>query len=568
MSSFTQTRELERSLMKLLTGSVMLAKLNMTKVKVEWFTSPERKFIVGAMMEVMKTSKAILTRSVFEYMVGAQVSDSERSTYISEWNFIEALTTNENIEVLISKLEEARVGQEVLGMAEEVAELLEEGRVVDALAALKMKAVTIGGASVEDRPVIEITDYQHRLDLIKDKQAHPEKYRGMKIGFDSFDNNTGGIFINELLLIAGITGLGKSTLVKQICSNIVRLNPGKNVLHIANEEHLEQVEFKYDSNLSGVHYRNFKLADITEEEVEKWTDGMHRMKEKVEEGKAGRIFVKEVPAFTDATLIEQTYRELEQRGIKIHVIVIDHLPHLKPIQQAWGENDERSKAASDCKELARSLHTAVIVPTQAATEVEEKQNKGRRAGKLDVYGSKGQIHVSNTFMIITSKGADESQIVGKDVEQEWERDVYWLCDIKKQRDGAPFWFHAKHFVKNGRVIEVKEDDMSKPVGKDKDDEDAAINDVINNAEPDKPDETDEPKSTVEPDIARSIDDTVGTDEAPKGQESPSEDKDKPERNDTQDKDAVASEGKQEAPKESKPEPELGGMAAFLRRKKG
>lgn len=484
MASFTQTRDLERSLIKLLTGSQMLARLHMNKVKAAWFTSPERTFIVSSMMEVMSNSKAVLTRQVFEYMVGAKVPDSEKSSYISEWNFIEALTTNENMDVLVSKLDEARVGQEVLGMAEEVAELLEQGRVADALSALKMKAVTISG-DVETRPIVEITDYERRLQLIRDKQAHPEKYKGYRTGFDTFDRATGGIYKNELLLLAGITGLGKSTLVKQLCSNLVLFNKGLNVLHIANEEHQEQVESKYDANLSGVHYANFKSAEITEEEIDKWTGKMKRMKEKAEEGSYGRIFTREVAAFTDATLIEQTYRELENQGIKIDVIVIDHLPHLKPIQQAWGENDERAKAASDCKELARSLHVAVVVPTQAATEVEEKQNKGRRAGKLDVYGSKGQIHVANTFIIITSKGPDGSQVLGKDIKEDWERDVFWMADCKKNRDGAPFWFYAKHFVKNGRVVEVHEDDMNKAqsqTAEDKKEEDEAIDDVIGEVE--------------------------------------------------------------------------------------
>jgi len=262
--------------------------------------------------------------------------------------------------------------------------------------------------------------------------------------------------------------------------------------------------------LSGIHYSNFKRADITEEEIDKWTDGMDRLQERAKTGESGRIFVKEVAAFTDATLVEQAYRELEQRGIKIHVIVIDHLPHLKPIQQAWGENDERAKAASDCKELARSLHTAVIVPTQAATDVEEKQNKGRRAGKLDVYGSKGQIHVANTFLIITSKGQDTGQELGKDIDYDWERDVFWLCDIKKQRDGAPFWFFAKHFVKNGRVVEVKEEMMSKPGGKE-------VNKAIDNAceEGEEKSDTqeknvaeDESKGPIDAEVARNVDDVI------------------------------------------------------------
>jgi len=141
---------------------------------------------------------------------------------------------------------------------------------------------------------------------------------------------------------------------------------------------------------------------------------------------------------------------LEMQGIPIHVVIIDHLPHIRPIEKAWNENDERAKAAADVKQLAKDLNVALVIPTQAATEVEEKQMKGKRAGRLDVYGSKGQIHVANVFLIITFKGIDEKQ-TGV---EEWEKDVFWLVDCKKNRDGPPFWFSAKHLVREGRVIEV------------------------------------------------------------------------------------------------------------------
>jgi hypothetical protein len=129
------------------------------------------------------------------------------------------------------------------------------------------------------------------------------------------------------------------------------------------------------------------------------------------------------------------------------------LPHIMPIQKAHGENDERGKAASDCKQLSKDLDCAVVIPTQAATEVEEKQSKGKRAGKLDVYGSKAQIHVSNTFMIITDKGK-----VSDEKLEEWQQDVNWLVDIKKNRDGPPFCFRARHYVQFGKVVETFEKD--------------------------------------------------------------------------------------------------------------
>jgi hypothetical protein len=123
---------------------------------------------------------------------------------------------------------------------------------------------------------------------------------------------------------------------------------------------------------------------------------------------------------------------------------------VRPIEKAWGEYDEQGKAAADCKELARAYDLSVVVATQAATIVEEKQSKGRRAGKMDVYGSKEQVHVANTAMFITLLGKDESQTD----REEWERDVFWLGDVKKNRDGATFSFKMKHHVRFGYVEEI------------------------------------------------------------------------------------------------------------------
>jgi len=235
--------------------------------------------------------------------------------------------------------------------------------------------------------------------------------------------------------------------VKQIERGIVTLNTQKNVLHIANEEYQEQIEYKFDAGFTGIPYLDFKLAKISDEDLARWEKMMQNWS-------YGRVFLKEVPAFTDTTLIEQAHQALQVAGIPIHVIVIDHLPNIKPIQQVWGENDELKKAAADCKELARALRLPVVVPTQAATVVAEKTEKGKRAGQLDVFGSRGQVHVANTFMIIMEQGSDETQTD----RQDWERDVFWSCDVKKNRDGARFRYRAIHRVFTGIVEEVPEED--------------------------------------------------------------------------------------------------------------
>jgi replicative DNA helicase len=445
MPSFSDTVEIERAFLKHLTSGGMMARLYMHRVSEDMFTSNERKFIYLVAFETLKNSKSVLTRTIFEYEVGAKVAETDSAYYLAEWNLVDGLKVVEHPDALLVKLVQAKIGRKTLSVTEEVVGLLQAGSIEEAVAHLKREAMGLSSMK-ESRPTVELTDYERRLQSIRDKKLHPEKYLGIKIGFPTFDRHTGGLFSGELTLMAGITGIGKSTICKQICQNIAILNNGKNVLHIANEEYLEQVEHKYDAIYTKVPYLDFKLARISDEEIERWkTMMLHNKNTDV-----GRIFIKEVPAFTDVSLIEQAYRELENKGIHIHVIMIDHLPHIVPIEKAWGENDERGKAAADCKELARWLRVPVIVPTQAATEVEDKQTKGRRAGKLDVYGSKAQIHIANTFFIITDKGKDETQ-VGVD---EWNKDVFWLVDVKKNRDGPPFHFRAKHSVRYGGVEEV------------------------------------------------------------------------------------------------------------------
>ena len=442
-ASFDYTVELERALLKILTSNSFVARSHMCQIREEWFTSTERRFIVAVAHREFRDHRIALTKTIFEYQVNSQLPDKDRPFFIGEWNLIENFVSSDTVETLIAKLKDAQIGREVLAMNGNILELLNKGDIRGAVQSAKRGAVRLG-TEHDPEPIVEVTDYDRRKAIMLDKQANPEKYAALRTGFPELDNRTGGLYKGELTLIAGLTGVGKSTLCKQIEMNVVRLNHGKNVLHIANEEYMEQVEHKFDATISHVPYRDFKRGTISQNNMEHWEAEMNRWK------KYGRIFIKSIPAFSDVTLVEQAFQELADKGIKIDLIVIDHLPHIMPIQKIWNENDERAKAAADCKELARSLHVPVITPTQAATIVEEKQAKNKATGKMDVYGSKGQVHIANTFILITETGKDPTQTGVDDA----DRDVLWKVEIKKNRDGPPFFFTVKHSVHYGKIEEV------------------------------------------------------------------------------------------------------------------
>jgi replicative DNA helicase len=484
MASFHDTVDLERALLKVVTSSIIMARTYLHQGREEMFTSDPRKFIFALAVQSLNEANSLLTRQIYEYEVMSRQLDE--ADFVGEWNMIDGVATGDPPEALIAKIKEADVGRKVLKVSEEAIEMLSNVRIKDAAAFLKREAMMVGSLNKADRPMVPLSDISIRMALYQDRLKHPEKYSGLKIGFPTFDRWTGGLFPGELTLIAGITGIGKSTICRVIAKGITTLNGAKNVLHIANEEYLEQVQYKYDALFMGFEYNDFKQARLGDEALDRWQKFMQKG---MQESGIGQIFIKEVPAFTDVSLVEQQFRTLENRGIPIHAIIIDHLPHVKPIEAAWGENDERFKAAADCKELARALRLPVVTPTQAATEVEKKQASGKRAGKLDVYGSKGQVHVANTFLIITYKGTDDTQTA---VEEPC-RDVYWLCDAKKNRDGPPFYFTAKHRVKDGMVEEVS--DPRKKPAKDAVD---GVNAVVGEAEAESKKATPTSPTTVSP----------------------------------------------------------------------
>jgi len=189
--------------------------------------------------------------------------------------------------------------------------------------------------------------------------------------------------------------------------------------------------------------------------MKKWEETLNKIQ--VEHG--GHLFTREVPAFSDVSVIRRVFYELKAQGIRIDGIFIDHLPNMKPIQKVYGENDERAKIAAEVKELARELGVPVVIPTQAATQVEEKQMKGKRASKLDVYGSKAQIHHANTFFIITFLGRDNKtiRIDGTPETVEYLKDAIILLDLKKNRDGPCFTLKLRHRVRSGRMEEIDTD---------------------------------------------------------------------------------------------------------------
>jgi len=437
------TRDLERSLLKVLLTQPMTARMYFTRVQAERFASKYRKFIFECAKRYFASSKSLLTESLFDFELKGTIPETDQDEYRTEWNLIRGMKVDETPAAIFESLEKAYLANDLSDVIEESVDALEKGDIDQAVSTLKNKSIMLG-TQRKEKAVILATDYEDEKNLVLDKQTNPTKYMGIPTGFGMIDSLTGGFFPAELTMIAAITGVGKSTFMKMLEFNIIR--KGKSVLHITNEESLEQVRRKFQALFTNIDYLKFKKGNISAEDMEQWEVKLSELKGDT----YGRLYIKELPPFHNVVDVERVYLELEQQGAKIDVIFIDYLDHVKPVEQAFSEIDEQGKAAMDAKGLAVALNRSVVIATQAATIVEKKQEKGKAMGRLDVYGSKRKIHESNMFIGINQRHRDASQSTRKD----WAKDIFWTIEILKNRDGPPFFFEARHIVGTGQVVSI------------------------------------------------------------------------------------------------------------------
>lgn len=444
------TVNLERQLLHGLLQNKFNLQRTIGKHKVDFFTCESRKYIYEVINRYFSDKRITLSKENFEYELQKRFDPvSQKSIideYRDEYDIIKSTNLTEQIEFVIEKLDEVQLAHNVDGLLKEAYSELEKGNYQIAANLLRQKSIDLKDNQKEGRIINLHKDSDDWFEEIKKRHDHPEIFTGIPTGFEKFDEMTGGLFPAELTIVFGLSGKGKSTFMKAMSTNIRK--QGRVVLHCGNEENEFQMRTKYMSADSGEKYSPLKRGTYTDDEYKRlkiYSDNARGV---------GAIYIYEFPQQTDATWIERAYRNLEMQGIKVDVIVIDYLDLMKPIQQAYSENDEQGKVTSDLKQLAINCNCPVITATQAGTQSEKQEKKVRPfLTSADVFGTKRKVHSANTLIGIVNQTATIG--VGEEgVDRNKHRMV--LC-VPKNRDGGVFTFRQIMDVTCGRFYEDTDD---------------------------------------------------------------------------------------------------------------
>ena len=199
-------------------------------------------------------------------------------------------------------------------------------------------------------------------------QRYGELYRkemsmAISTGITKLDGKLGGGFYDgDMIVFAGRTGMGKTTMLSFITKEIATC---RNVLFCSAEMNMDSLSDREVAQSAGIPTTSIRLGKYTDEIYDKILDAIGEISER-------KVYLyDEIPMTTDKILQAALTMKLRHG---LGAVVIDYMGILG---DDYGRNSyERvSYISRKIKEMARTLNVPVIVAVQLSREIEKREDK-------------------------------------------------------------------------------------------------------------------------------------------------------------------------------------------------
>jgi replicative DNA helicase len=199
-----------------------------------------------------------------------------------------------------------------------------------------------------------------------------EKKRSTAIstGITKLDAKLGGGFFNgDVIIVAGRTGMGKTTLMSFLCNDI---SSDRNVLFCSAEMNSDSLSDREIAKNAGITTTRVRLGNYDDEMFAKILNGIGMISEK-------KIYIyDEIPMTTDKILQAALTMKLRHG---LGAVVIDYMGILSD-EYGRSTYERVSYISRKIKEIARILDVPVIVAAQLSREIEKRESKRPQTSDL------------------------------------------------------------------------------------------------------------------------------------------------------------------------------------------
>ncbi len=291
-----------------------------------------------------------------------------------------------------------------------------------------------------------LTDYAERR-----SQHEKGTSGGILFGIEELDRKVGGLQNGELILAAGYSSDGKTTLCTQVAWSTA-VEQGKNVVFLTTETLRPQVRRKLLARHSklpifgipdGLNTRDLKAGTLPADLVPKLQEVVDDL---TKNPSYGKLYIAQVPRMATIASIEQRLHRI-QRQFHIDLVVMDYLALLRADARRQTTREELASIMKEAKLLAVNFDDSRGVPFMSPWQVSRAARE--EAARVGVYTSASlseTAEATNSADVIISLLAPEDNTNRyHDISMQVlkNRDGETANGILVEVDYATSWFRSK-----------------------------------------------------------------------------------------------------------------------------
>lgn len=348
------------------------------------------------------TGQAQLYVETYQTYSAIEVEDSEFHWSVQQLRELAAEQSTKEVitdalEVVV-KGKELEGGEVLRGHLDARSYLLE--RFADIDRELTMQEAPEGDMREEESDIL--SDYAERKKARLDGTS-----TGIQFGIRDLDDKIGGMQRGELILAAGYSSDGKSTLCVQAAWSAA-VEQGKNVLFLTTETLRPQIRRKILSRHSllpqfnipdGLNSRALKNGTLTPGEEQKFQDIVHDL---AKNPNYGRVYIVQVPRSSTIGSLEQRMYRIS-REFDIDLVIMDYLALLVSDRRRQTTREELAAIMREAKQVATTFQDGRGVPLMSPWQVSrEARTDAERLGQYTTRALSETAEATNSADIIIS----------------------------------------------------------------------------------------------------------------------------------------------------------------------
>lgn len=303
-------------------------------------------------------------------LVQSETPEDKQIVYLSLLSEIKTrVVTKDQFKVALTVLKNMRFKRGLFDMINSAASHLQRGAVDEVRVCNDIVASVLSLQSQDVSSYREMSfkeDLARRQEEYRDRKLNPEKYRGVPYGIKRIDELTGGMFKDELILIIGRPGAGKSSALHNVAYHNAAI--GNTALVFTVEMPKEQLGRRLDSRHLQISARGLRNAALSKEDENKFMAMGNTLS-----GFKGDVIVVDMPQSCSVSQMLPIVRRHRMKR-EIHLVVVDYLNLLEPSRWSNSKVERTTDVSRELKQLARMEHIPVITAARATRQAAEAKS--------------------------------------------------------------------------------------------------------------------------------------------------------------------------------------------------